>query len=76
VRGPSGGQSGTDGDARGSASRPPGSCGLARRGFAVFERIVVQISWRGQAISEYVAGILERQVPDHRTIQAVESDEA
>jgi hypothetical protein len=42
----------------------------------LFERVVVQSLRRGRTISEYVQAILERQVPDHRTIQAVEPDEA
>jgi hypothetical protein len=42
----------------------------------LFERVVVQSLRRGRTISEYVQTILERQVPDHRTIQAVEPDEA
>src|SRR4051794_27885785 len=42
---------------------------------ALFERVVVQSLRRGKTISEYVAAILERQVPDHRTIRADESDE-
>jgi hypothetical protein len=33
----------------------------------LFERILVQAHRRDRTISEYVAGILERQVPDHRT---------
>jgi hypothetical protein len=36
----------------------------------LFERIIVQAHRRGKTISEYVAGILERQVPDHRVIRA------
>jgi hypothetical protein len=42
----------------------------------LFERVVVQSLRRGRTISEHVQAILERQVPDHRTIQAVEPDEA
>lgn len=42
---------------------------------ALFERVVVQSLRRGKTISEYVAGILERQVPDHRTIKASDADE-
>jgi hypothetical protein len=33
----------------------------------LFERIMVHAFRKGRTISEYVAGILERQVPDHRT---------
>jgi hypothetical protein len=33
----------------------------------LFERILVQAHRRDRTISEYVAAILERQVPDHRT---------
>jgi hypothetical protein len=36
----------------------------------LFERILVQAHRRDRTISEYVAGILERQVPDHRTARA------
>jgi hypothetical protein len=36
----------------------------------LFERILVQAHRRDQTISLYVAGILERQVPDHRTARA------
>jgi hypothetical protein len=32
----------------------------------LFERILVQAHRRDRTISEYVTGILERQVPDHR----------
>lgn len=34
----------------------------------LFERILVQAHRRDRTISEYVAMILERQVPDHRTV--------
>jgi hypothetical protein len=43
----------------------------------LFERILVQAHRRDKTISEYVTMILERQVPDHRTIRAdtaVETD--
>lgn len=33
----------------------------------LFERILVQAHRRDRTISEYVTGILERQVPDYRT---------
>ncbi len=36
----------------------------------LFERILVQAHRRDRTISEYVAGILERQVPDHRIARA------
>src|SRR4051794_11858231 len=42
----------------------------------LFERIMVQSHRRDKTISDYVCAILERQVPDHRTIQAAEPDEA
>lgn len=32
----------------------------------LFERLLVQSHRRGKTISEYVAAILEKQVPDHR----------
>jgi hypothetical protein len=34
----------------------------------LFERIMVQAHRRDKTISEYVTMILERQVPDHRTV--------
>jgi hypothetical protein len=34
----------------------------------LFERILVQSHRRDRTISEYVAGILDRQVPDHRVV--------
>lgn len=34
----------------------------------LFERLLVQAHRRNRTISEYVAAILDRQVPDHRTI--------
>lgn len=36
----------------------------------LFERILVQAHRRDRTIREYVAGILERQVPDHRIARA------
>jgi hypothetical protein len=36
----------------------------------LFERILVQAHRRNRTISEYVTGILERQVPDHRVVRA------
>lgn len=42
----------------------------------LFERIIVQAHRRKKTISEYVAAILERQVPDHRAARAVRSDPA
>jgi hypothetical protein len=42
----------------------------------LFERILVQAHRRDKTISEYVSMILERQVPDHRTIRADPADEA
>jgi hypothetical protein len=36
----------------------------------LFERILVQAHRRDRTISEYVAGILDRQVPDHRIARA------
>lgn len=35
----------------------------------LFERILVQAHRRGRTISEYVTGVLERQVPDYRTLR-------
>jgi hypothetical protein len=42
----------------------------------LFERIIVQAHRRDKTISEYVSMILERQVPDHRTIRADSVSEA
>lgn len=36
----------------------------------LFERIIVGAHRRDKTISEYVVMILERQVPDHRTVKA------
>jgi hypothetical protein len=36
----------------------------------LFERILVQAHRKGKTISDYVAAILDRQVPDHRVIRA------
>ncbi|MBV8078640.1 MAG: hypothetical protein JO284_19690 [Planctomycetaceae bacterium] len=41
----------------------------------LFERILVQAHRRDKTISEYVSMILERQVPDHRTVRADATDE-
>jgi hypothetical protein len=38
----------------------------------LFERIIVQAHRRNRTISEYVASILDRQVPDHRVIRGAE----
>jgi hypothetical protein len=35
----------------------------------LFERIMVQAHRKGRTISEYVTTILERQVPDYRTVR-------
>ncbi len=40
----------------------------------LFERLLVQSHRRNRTISEYVVGILERQVPDHRVIRPDPSD--
>lgn len=42
----------------------------------LFERIIVQAHRRDKTISEYVSMILERQVPDHRTIRTDLMDDA
>ena len=41
---------------------------------ALFKRILVQAHRRNRTISEYVAAILERQVPDHRVVRADQSE--
>jgi hypothetical protein len=40
----------------------------------LFERILVQAHRRNRTISEYVAAILDRQVPDHRVVRADQGD--
>jgi hypothetical protein len=42
----------------------------------LFERILVQAHRRDRTISEYVAAILERQVPDHRIARAEPAGES
>ena len=42
----------------------------------LFERILVQAHRRDRTISEYVAGILERQVPDHRVARVESAGES
>jgi hypothetical protein len=42
----------------------------------LFERIIVQAHRKNRTISEYVVGILERQVPDHRVIRAKDTEPA
>jgi hypothetical protein len=42
----------------------------------LFERIIVQAHRRDKTISEYVAMILDRHVPDHRMVRADTADEA
>ena len=45
----------------------------------LFERILVQSHRRDKTISEYVAALLDRHVPDHRVVRsagAVDSEEA
>jgi hypothetical protein len=42
----------------------------------LFERIMVHAFRKGRTISEYVAGILERQVPDHRAVRPEPLEEA
>ena len=42
----------------------------------LFERIIVQAHRKNRTISEYVVGILERQVPDHRVIRAKDAEPA
>jgi len=41
---------------------------------ALFERIMVQAHRKRKTISEYVTGILERQVPDYRTTPSAPVD--
>ena len=62
-------------------SQPVGKAAKKPKGRTVylsddlFERILVQAHRRDKTISEYVSMILERQVPDHRTIQADSTNE-
>jgi hypothetical protein len=41
----------------------------------LFERILVQAHRRSRTISEYVTAVLERQVPDYRTVRIDPSEE-
>lgn len=41
----------------------------------LFERILVQAHRRDRTISEYVAGLLDRHVPDHRVVRSTGVDE-
>jgi hypothetical protein len=41
----------------------------------LFERIIVQAHRKDRTISEYVAALLERHVPDHRTVRAASNDD-
>jgi hypothetical protein len=41
----------------------------------LFERIIVQAHRKDRTISEYVAALLERHVPDHRTVRASVSND-
>jgi hypothetical protein len=59
----------------GRKSQPPASRAAKKiKGHTIylpddlFERLLVQSHRRGRNISEYVTAILERQVPDHRTV--------
>ncbi|MDG3008341.1 hypothetical protein [Paludisphaera mucosa] len=42
----------------------------------LFERILVQSHRRGRTISEYVAALLDRHVPDHRVVRSSGSSES
>jgi hypothetical protein len=62
----------------GNSSRPRVTASTGRKTKArtihlpddLFERIVVQSHRRDKTISEYVAMLLERHVPDHRVVRA------
>jgi hypothetical protein len=41
----------------------------------LFERILVQAHRRDKTISEYVAALLDRHVPDHRVVRAASAEE-
>lgn len=41
----------------------------------LFERILVQAHRRDRTISEYIAGLLDRHVPDHRVVRSAGVDE-
>jgi hypothetical protein len=41
----------------------------------LFERILVQAHRRDKTISEYVAALLDRHVPDHRVVRATSTEE-
>jgi hypothetical protein len=67
---------------RGPASRKPRPAASGRKAKGrtiylddgLFERILVQAHRKDRTISEYVAAILDRQVPDHRVIRSDGSD--
>ena len=42
----------------------------------LFERVLVQSHRRGLTISDYVASVLDRQVPDHRVVRATDAPDA
>jgi hypothetical protein len=42
----------------------------------LFERILVQSHRRNKTISDYIVGILERQVPDHRATRGDSNEDA
>ena len=42
----------------------------------LWERVIVQSHRRNKTFSEYVVGILERQVPDHRVVRGPEESAA
>lgn len=42
----------------------------------LFERILVQAHRRGRTISEYVAAVMDRSIPDHRAKARPETPEA
>jgi hypothetical protein len=41
----------------------------------LFERILVQAHRRDKTISEYIAGLLDRHVPDHRVVRSTAAAE-
>jgi hypothetical protein len=68
------------GKGRGASARktPPARAAKKIKGRTVylpddlFERILVQAHRRDKTISEYITSILERQVPDHRTVRGAD----
>jgi hypothetical protein len=42
---------------------------------SLFERIIVQAHRKDRTISEYISALLDRHVPDHRTVRSTSSND-